>query len=632
MKNQQAVGPELRPYQRALVRGIREAFTKTSRVLAVLPTGGARLWWRPTSCGPPWKKGRRVLAVAHREGVSGPAQGGAGPGSRALPGGGSRLPPRGEGSRGGPLRRRVYPDPRPAGAGRWDMVVVDEAHHLPADTYQDIVRGEGGFSGSPPRPSGRTGVGSGSTSGPWCRGPPSPSSSPPGTWSPQVPGARGGGGTPPASPCGGRLRPREVEALAREVRLGVEVVKAYSRAPQGKAHRHLRRGGRARPGAGRAPPQGGGQGGLPGRGDPLQERQEDPRGLQEGDLEVLVERGPLHRGLRRALGSLDSFGPPHEVLGALPADDREGPEALPREGRHPGGGCHRVNYRAFGPVEAYTRWTLTKDEGLPRGGAGFLLFLRPAEGGSEGGGGDGRLKEVSPEELGERKAFYLGLLWYARQRGFKEGWAYYRYLERFGRSRSWAWREEEPAFPRGGLRLGPGGRVQTPGRLSPPRRPSRPLGALLPFSLGKISPCGSRSSSSSSSSPPPPRWTPGGSTRRPGGSWATPTLRGRGTGGLDCSGLGAVPLPPPGGLLPRTSREQHPGGPARCGPAPPRDLLFFSGGEAGGGPRGVYLYPDPRTGEPLTLHAPGRWGRVVVEAPLPLPVHLRGARGGCVRR
>lgn len=87
---------------------------------------------------------------------------------------------------------------------------------------------------------------------------------------------------------------------------------------------------------------------------------------------------------------------------------------------------------------------------------------------------------------------------------------------------------------------------------------------------------------------------------------------GEGRGGFDCSGLVRYLYRHLGVHLPRTSREQH----RVARPVQkllPGDLLFFS--ERGGvvDHVGVYLYPDPGTGEPLMLHASGRWGRVVVE-------------------
>ncbi len=87
---------------------------------------------------------------------------------------------------------------------------------------------------------------------------------------------------------------------------------------------------------------------------------------------------------------------------------------------------------------------------------------------------------------------------------------------------------------------------------------------------------------------------------------------GEGRGGFDCSGLVRYLYRHLGVSLPRTSREQHRvARPVR--ELLPGDLLFFSEGRRVVDHVGVYLYPDPRTGEPLMLHASGRWGRVVVE-------------------
>ncbi len=87
---------------------------------------------------------------------------------------------------------------------------------------------------------------------------------------------------------------------------------------------------------------------------------------------------------------------------------------------------------------------------------------------------------------------------------------------------------------------------------------------------------------------------------------------GEGRGGFDCSGLVRYLYRHLGVSLPRTSREQYQVV-ARVDRVLPGDLLFFSEGRRVVDHVGVYLYPDPRTGELLMLHASGRWGRVVVE-------------------
>lgn len=87
---------------------------------------------------------------------------------------------------------------------------------------------------------------------------------------------------------------------------------------------------------------------------------------------------------------------------------------------------------------------------------------------------------------------------------------------------------------------------------------------------------------------------------------------GNGYGGFDCSGLVVYIYRHLGVNLPRTSREQH----RVARPVDsllPGDLLFFSESRRVVDHVGIYLYPDPRTGKPLMLHASGRWGRVVVE-------------------
>ena len=87
---------------------------------------------------------------------------------------------------------------------------------------------------------------------------------------------------------------------------------------------------------------------------------------------------------------------------------------------------------------------------------------------------------------------------------------------------------------------------------------------------------------------------------------------GNGWGGVDCSGLVVYVYWHLGVQLPRTSREQFRVA-RRVETLQPGDLLFFSSSGREVDHVGIYLYPDPRTGEPLMLHASGRWGKVVVE-------------------
>lgn len=86
---------------------------------------------------------------------------------------------------------------------------------------------------------------------------------------------------------------------------------------------------------------------------------------------------------------------------------------------------------------------------------------------------------------------------------------------------------------------------------------------------------------------------------------------GNGPGGFDCSGLVQYVYRHVGVSLPRTSREQY-RATQRVAELLPGDLLFFSSSGREIDHVGIYLYPGPG-GEPLMLHASGRWGKVVVE-------------------
>lgn len=88
---------------------------------------------------------------------------------------------------------------------------------------------------------------------------------------------------------------------------------------------------------------------------------------------------------------------------------------------------------------------------------------------------------------------------------------------------------------------------------------------------------------------------------------------GNGRGGFDCSGLVVYVYRHLGVNLPRTSREQYAATAVEADRLLPGDLLFFSSSGRQVDHVGIYLYPDPKTGEPLMLHASGKWGKVVVE-------------------
>jgi cell wall-associated NlpC family hydrolase len=87
---------------------------------------------------------------------------------------------------------------------------------------------------------------------------------------------------------------------------------------------------------------------------------------------------------------------------------------------------------------------------------------------------------------------------------------------------------------------------------------------------------------------------------------------GNGYGGFDCSGLVVYVYRHLGVRLPRTSREQYQAV-RKVQELRPGDLLFFSDSRTHIDHVGIYLYPDPKTRQPLMLHASGKWGRVVVE-------------------
>jgi superfamily II DNA or RNA helicase len=60
-------------------------------------------------------------------------------------------------------------------------------------------------------------------------------------------------------------------------------------------------------------------------------------------------------------------------------------------------------------------------------------------------GSDGSGKKSYDED--QKKSFYLGLMFYAAQRGMKSGWAYYAYTDKFKMKPEWKWRYLDPVPP-----------------------------------------------------------------------------------------------------------------------------------------------------------------------------------------
>lgn len=59
----------------------------------------------------------------------------------------------------------------------------------------------------------------------------------------------------------------------------------------------------------------------------------------------------------------------------------------------------------------------------------------------------GSLQCSTGPSTGDKRQFYLELIWIAQERGYNAGWAYHKYRERFGQGPSWSWRGMEPAMP-----------------------------------------------------------------------------------------------------------------------------------------------------------------------------------------
>jgi superfamily II DNA or RNA helicase len=132
------VGHELRDYQRKLIDDILTAFGSYTRVMAQLPTGGGKTVIFAYIAGLYASQGQRVLVLAHREELINQAW-------QKL----SDLTPYPVGI----IKAGIKPDltcpiqvasvqtmvNRLEAYAPFDLIIVDEAHHAPCDTYQRIL-------------------------------------------------------------------------------------------------------------------------------------------------------------------------------------------------------------------------------------------------------------------------------------------------------------------------------------------------------------------------------------------------------------------------------------------------------------------------------------------------------------
>ena len=136
-------------------------------------------------------------------------------------------------------------------------------------------------------------------------------------------------------------------------------------------------------------------------------------------------------------GNLIEHGMPEEYsVEALCANDRA--ENTPRKRKKKIAACHGCGATMDATVRT------CPECGADRFGRGKELKVI-----------DGELVEAAeiPEKeralsVGARRSIYLQLLWYARENGYKDGWAYMKYREfNDGMKPRWSWKELEPIMP-----------------------------------------------------------------------------------------------------------------------------------------------------------------------------------------
>jgi len=440
-------GFELRPYQERMVSQIWEAFGKGwRRVLGVLPTGGGKTLIAAEVVARVVQQGGTALLVAHRKELVHQLLRKV---REALPGEevGLYLP----GEEAGAARvavGSVQTYARRRDGRRWDLVVIDEAHHARAATYRSLFEDAVSVLGLTATPVRLDGKGLGEVFDYLVQGPSIAELQDQGYLVPiRYLAARSGWDLRGVRVRAGDYAPSDLSRVARQVHLEGAVVEAYLQVAKGKraivyavdvAHakdleaRFKAAGVEAAHVTAKTP------------GD---ERDQLLARFRAGELKVLVNVELFTEGLDVPGVEVILIARPTKSLSLYM--QMVGRGTRPEEGK---GELLVIDVTGsvvpfFGPVEGYTRWFLTRDR-LP------LERVRNTSTRREGSGqrarvveGSGALvelfargQEAAPQDTTEyRRKFYGGLKWVAEWYGMKPGWAAYAYRDKFGEMPPYSW-------------------------------------------------------------------------------------------------------------------------------------------------------------------------------------------------
>jgi len=441
-------GLKLRSYQEKMVSQIWEAMEKGwRRVLGTLPTGGGKTIIAAELVRRVVAKGGTVLVVAHRKELVNQLLRKI---QQALPGEevGLYLP----GSEVGSVRvavGSVQTYGRRRDGRRWDLVVIDEAHHSRASSYKVLFEDAHRVLGLTATPVRLDGKGLGEVFDFLVQGPSISELQLQGYLVPiRYLAAKSGWDLKGVKVRAGDYAPSDLSRVARQVALEGAVVEAYLQVAKGRraivyavdiAHaRDLELKFKAA----------GVEAACITAKTPAQERDELVARFRAGEVSVLVNVELFTEGfdvpgvevilIARPTRSLALY---MQMVGRGTRVEEGKKELLVID-------VTGSVVPSFGPVEDYSRWSLTKDR-LPLERVRSSSTRRHGEGQRarvvEGFGAlvelfaRGGQDQAATDNTEYRRRFYAGLRWVADWYQMKPGWAAYAYRDKFGEMPPYSW-------------------------------------------------------------------------------------------------------------------------------------------------------------------------------------------------